>query len=77
MVQTVTAGDVRPGDVVELRTRPGELFIVSKVRAGDDDATVRLSVGRYTSPLGESSGAGVSTFVVSRSEQIRRHGGGS
>lgn len=52
MAQTITADDVRPGDVVELLARPGELLVVSRVRPGDEDETVRLSVGRYTSPLG-------------------------
>ena len=58
MAQTITADDVRPGDVVELLARPGELLVVSRVRPGNDDETVRLSVGRYTSPWDESSRAG-------------------
>jgi hypothetical protein len=75
VAQTITADDVRPGDVVELPAGPGELLVVSRVRPGDDDETVRLSVGRYTSPWDESSRAGVGTFVVSRSQKLRRHGG--
>ena len=77
MAQTLTAERLQPGDVVELPFRPGELFIVSRVRPGNDDATVRLSVGRYTSLRGASSSAGISTFVVSRTQSVRRHGGRS
>ena len=39
MAQTITADDVRPGDVVELLARPGELLVVSRVRPA---TTMRL-----------------------------------
>jgi hypothetical protein len=76
MATSIPAREVRPGDVIELPTRRGELFVVATVRAGDEVGTVRLSVGRHSSVRGESSVAGVSTLVVRANQEIRRHGGG-